>query len=76
MTLEVSPAELAALRWLSGYRHGTVTPHALSVYYREHGTARSHAQAAGRMWRKLVAKLLIDPERCALTPAAMKAAGA
>lgn len=64
---EPSRAELAAVRWLTGYRHGTVNRAALAGYY------AGNAQAAGRMWRALVAKLLVDPERRALTPAALNA---
>jgi len=72
---EATAAEQAALRWLKGYRHGTVTRAALTAYYEHHGAGFAAAAAAGRMWRKLVGKLFVDPERQALTPVGIERAG-
>jgi hypothetical protein len=66
-------AETAALRWLAGYRHGTVNKPLLAEYYLLAGGTNPEA-AAGRMWRRLVGKLLLDADARALTPAGIEAA--
>lgn len=70
---EPTVAELAALKWLTGYRHGTVDKRALIDYY-EHCGVKPGAAAGGRMWRRLCGKRFVDHEAGALTAAGIKAA--